>query len=216
MKNFHMGVFGLVAALVSTVSVAAGTQNGSFESFNAGSADALCPQGSTFCAQFNAGNTGINGWAIGGNSVDVVGPQAWKASDGDYSLDLSGVGAGSVSQAIATFAGQAYRVSFDLGGNFFSGPSVKTGTISAAGVSQNLSFDNSSSTKDAMGWVSTTFDFVATGDSTTLSFSSSTVGDAGLALDNVRVTAVPEPETLFLMLVGLGFVGCRALRRQSV
>ncbi|MCV2354331.1 choice-of-anchor C family protein [Paucibacter sp. B2R-40] len=216
MKNFHIGVFGLVAALASTVSVAAGTQNGSFEAFNTGSADVLCPQGSTFCAQFNAGNTGINGWAIGGDSVDVVGPLAWKASNGDYSLDLSGVGAGSLSQVIATFVGQAYRVSFDLGGNFFSGPSVKTGTVSAAGFSQNLSFDNSNSTKAAMGWVPTTFDFIATGGSTTLSFSSTVDGSAGLALDNVRVAAVPEPETLFLMLVGLGFVGCRALRRQSV
>lgn len=198
------------------MSFAAGVQNGSFESFNAGLADVLCPLGITYCAQFNAGNTGIGGWNIGGHSLDTVGPMAWIASDGVYSLDLSGAAAGSAFQVIATVVGQAYRVSFDLGGNFYGGPTVKTGTISAAAVSQDLSFDNTNSKLDAMGWVPTTFDFVANGSSTTLSFYSTTAGSAGLALDNVRVNAVPEPQTLLLMLVGLGFVGSLARLRQFV
>jgi hypothetical protein len=66
-----------------------------------------------------------------------------------------------------------------------------------------------------MGWMHQSFTFVATEASTALSFTSTTGGDAGIALDNITITPVPEPETYALMLAGLGLVGFTARRRSN-
>lgn len=208
-----MSLATVLAALSTPTAFAAAFQNGSFESFDPDAADVLCPAGIDFCGQYNAGNSGISGWTVGGHSVDVVGVLGWTASDGAWSIDLSGVGAGTLSQSFDTVAGTRYQVAFDLGGNFYGAPSIKTGVVSAAGSSQSLSFDNAASTPTNMGWAHQSFIFVATGTSTVLSFASATNGNAGLALDNVSVTPVPEPETWALMLAGLGLVGFAARRR---
>jgi len=201
----------LVCGLASAAHGAA-FSNGSFELFNAGGADVYCPGGIDFCGQFNAGNAGITGWTIGGHSIDIVGPVGWAASDGNWSLDLNGVGAGSISQAFDTVAGMHYRVSFDLGGIFYGGAAIKTGTVSAAGQSLDFSFDTGASGPADMHWVRTAFDFQATGASTTLQFFSTGGSDAGPALDNISVTAVPEPQTVALWLAGL--VALAGLRRR--
>jgi hypothetical protein len=52
-----------------------------------------------------------------------------------------------------------------------------------------------------MGWSPQTFSFVASSNSTTLSFASLTNSTAGPALDNIVVTAVPW-ETDALSVVG--------------
>ena len=52
-----------------------------------------------------------------------------------------------------------------------------------------------------MGWLPQTFNFVANGNNTTLSFASLDNTNAGPALDNVVVTAVPW-ETDALSVVG--------------
>jgi len=211
----------VIAALLSTFSspsiFAAPFQNGSFETFNAAGADVLCSAGINFCGQYNAGNDGITGWTIGGSNVDVVGPLGWTASDGSRSIDLNGVGPGSLSQTFDTVAGTSYVVTFDIGGNFYRTPTPKTGTVSAASSSLSVSFDDASSSVSNMGWISKTFGFVATSSSTTLIFASTiTVGAAGLALDNVSVAAaVPEPEIYAMLLAGLGLLGFAARRRKQ-
>lgn len=179
-------------------------QNGSFESFDQGSANAFCAGGFQVCGQYDSGNPGITGWTIHGNSVDLTGT-IWIASNGSWSIDLSGVNAGAISQTFDTVIGVEYSVDFDLGGNFFGGPPVKTGTVSAAGNSKSLAFDSSLSTSANMGWVAERFTFVAIATSTTLTFASTVSGNAGLALDNVSVSvsAVPEPASALLLLSGL-------------
>ena len=216
-KHFsRMSLLPLVTVLAifsAPAASAAAFQNGSFESFDSGAANVYCTGGIDFCGQYNAGNSGITGWTIGGSSVDVVGVVGWTASNGAWSIDLSGVDAGSLSQNFDTVAGTSYQVTFDLGGNFLGGSGIKTGSVSAAGSSQSLSFDNATSTATNMGWTHQSFTFVATGTSTVLSFASTTGGDAGIALDNITITPVPEPETYALMLAGLGLVGFAARRR---
>jgi choice-of-anchor C domain-containing protein len=218
-KHFsRMSLLPLVSVLVAfsaPAASAAAFQNGSFESFDSGAANVLCPDGINFCGQYNAGNSGINGWTIGGHSVDVVGIVGWTASNGAWSIDLSGVGAGSLSQSFDTVAGTSYQVTFDLGGNFYGGPNIKTGVVSAAGSSQSLSFNNAASTATNMGWMHQSFTFVATEASTALSFTSTTDGNAGIALDNITITPVPEPETYAMMLAGLGLLGVVARRRKQ-
>lgn len=57
---------------------------------------------------------------------------------------------------------------------------------------------------------------VALGGSTTLQFSASGASDSlGGSLDNISVTAVPEPATYAMLLAGLGLMGGIAHRRKN-
>lgn len=58
---------------------------------------------------------------------------------------------------------------------------------------------------------------LGTSGSATLTFTALGTSDmAGGSLDNISVTAVPEPETVALMLAGLGLVGGVARRRRAI
>ena len=82
--------------------------NGGFESFDASAADG---SGAGYWI-YNAGNTGIDNWAVGGTSVDTV-SVASLVHSGTYALDLAGTpGPGSVTQTLAVTNGLTYRVYF--------------------------------------------------------------------------------------------------------
>jgi choice-of-anchor C domain-containing protein len=211
-RHLHQAAWALACCLGTAAHGAAFT-NGSFESFNAGGADVYCPGGISYCGQYNAGNPGVTGWTVGGVSVDVVGVVGWTAADGDWSIDLSGVGAGSLSQTFDTVAGTTYRVSFQIAGNFYDS-GMKTGTASAGGTVLPLSFDTAGRGSTTMGWESRSFTFTAAGASSTLQFVSSVQSSAGLALDNVQVTAVPEPATALLWLAGIAGLAAAAGRQR--
>jgi choice-of-anchor C domain-containing protein len=168
--------------------------NGSFENSSLGS-------GFNFVT-LSAGSTAINDWTVTSGSIDYIN-QEWQASDGGFSLDLSGKvnDAGSIAQTFATTLGNQYLVSFDLAGNLDPSPRVKTLRLSAGGSSQDFTFDVTGKTVTDMGWSSQNFSFVASGNSTTLSFTSLNNSGAGPALDNIVVTAVPW-ETDALPVVG--------------
>jgi hypothetical protein len=66
-----------------------------------------------------------------------------------------------------------------------------------------------------MGWTTNGFDYIATTNTTTLYFLSMQNSAYGPALDNVSVTAVPEPESYAMLLAGLGLMGAIARRRKQ-
>lgn len=179
-------------------------QNGSFEF------GGVAP-----CNTFNvpAGSTLITGWTVSVGNIDWLGAPfpacgAWVASQGGASLDLVGSaagGIGGIQQTFDTVAGQAYTVSFDLGGNFGAPPVIKPLAVTVNGVTTNFTFDTSASTGATMGWVTRSVQFTATGPSTTIDFVSdvSAAGgtlNAGAALDNVRVTALASASTAAIPL----------------
>jgi len=168
--------------------------NGSFE-------DSSFLSGFSFVT-LSAGSTAINNWTVTSGSIDYV-HVTWGASNGIFSLDLSGrVGdAGSIAQTFATTLGNQYSVSFDLAGNPLASPTIKTLRLSAGSSSKDFTFDITGKTVTDMGWSPQNFNFVATSNSTTLSFTSLNNSGAGPALDNVVVTAVPW-ETDALSVVG--------------
>jgi hypothetical protein len=111
----------------------------------------------------------------------------------------------TITQTLTTGIGQTYSISYwvdDGQANFvnvtFGGSTLFNGTAPTSG------FGN---------YVQYTFNSTATSTSTVLAFSGQrTTGMGGTLLDDVSVTAVPEPATWLLTSVAL--FGLRALRRR--
>jgi choice-of-anchor C domain-containing protein len=174
--------------------------NGGFESANG------------FTGSFQPLSSGLVGWSIDSGSVDLINAY-WTPASGAYSLDLNGNGPGTISQSFATQVNQTYLVSFAMAGNPDGGSNKSIfATVTAPNT---YTFDITGVDKANMGWVTHTFTFVATSTSSTLSFVGNVDNSAyGAALDDVSVTAVPEPETYAMLLGGLGLMGYMARRRQ--
>src|SRR5438552_5713504 len=186
-------------------------QNGSFEIGPAAPVHACGPcGGAPYIGTFFAPYTGITGWTVTSGSVDIIFPPGWTASDGLRSIDLDGLSAGTITQQFDTTPGTTYEVDFDLAANFYAGATIKHVLVTAPGFSQPYSFDSTGRTALDMGWENHTFEFVAAGSSSTLSFADTDASSAfGPALDNVRVSAVeapPVPEPSTWLLAGTGIV----------
>jgi choice-of-anchor C domain-containing protein len=182
--------------------------NGSFE-------NASVDPGGAFVTLL-AGSTAIDGWTVTGDSIDYIGGY-WQPQDGSRSIDLSGNAPGGVSQTFDTLVGHSYLVNFFLAGNPDGGTGAKVAISSATGgPSQSNTFlVGGSNTRADMGWQAYQYHFVATGASTTLTFSSATDTPYGPALDNVSVAGVPEPAEWALMLVGFGGLGAAMRRKRA-
>jgi choice-of-anchor C domain-containing protein len=135
---------------------------------------------------YAGGSTGIAGWTVLPHSVDYVGSPYWQASNGTYSLDLSGDQPGGVSQTFATTAGVQYIVNFDLAG---STGGTKQMLVSADGQSQDY-YAVPTGNLANLGYTGRSFVFTADGPSATLSFTGLNSGYAGAVLDHVSVSTL--------------------------
>jgi len=163
-----------------------------------------------------AGDLTLTGWTIGGAGIDHIGPY-WQASDGDQSIDLNALGAGSISQDLSGLTiGQEYTVSFDLAGNPTG--DVKSLTVSTSGGGELFTFDTAGKNTANMGWTTFTYVFIATAADDVLAFLSTTGGSGGPALDNITIAATPIPGAILLFgsaLAGMGFLGYRRRKLEA-
>lgn len=200
--------------------------NGSFES---GIGAPPFPPGYT---SVQANSTNITGWTTTGiNNIDWINNGYWQASNGTYSLDLSGDAPGGIQQTVATVAGEVYTLSFDSSVNpddRHTATARRTDifVLDAVSSAQILERDvllaRESRTFTNMQWITTTYSFVATSASTTVRFVSriDNIDAGGPTLDNVvllgptpGVTAVPAPPAA--ILAGLGAAGMWVVRRRK-
>ncbi len=162
---------------------------------------------------YSVSDQGLNGWTVvGANATDnvfVFGPTPGFGPQTD-ALDLSGFSDNSgqgVEQTISTLAGTTYRLSFD----YWTGSDVIPSSIDVF-VNGVQIVNELTSGLDSLPRTYN-YTFIATG-ATTLKFLS---GDLVVAndIDNVSVSAIPEPETYAMLLAGLGLVGFAARRRKQ-
>lgn len=173
-------------------------------------------------------NSTLTGWTIANSVVsqvrsDYAGNPGWSfpAQDGLVSLDLAGFNANGpaiVSQALATTIGATYQLSFWVG-NVSGGLFGTDTSIRALFSSGGNNFTCLNATPGvALAWQQCTQQFVATTGTTTIGFQSLDPGfDNSAIIDNVSLervaSAVPEPASWALMMLGMGAVG-GFLRRQ--
>ena len=214
--------------------------NGSFESPAVSPVSVLglglVPGTETFI-DAGAPNNGITDWSVTQGTVSVInnGPTVLHAlgiaspPDGNQfavlnSLSVSALGAvtvgglGTLQQTFSTVAGNAYQLSFDYAG---LGVSALNGTAAL-----QVSVSNSRSSTAPNGganinvslnsFQNETFDFVATGTSSTLSFDEpggSLANAEGVGLDDVSVNDLgmtPVPEFPRFGSIAAGFLGLLA------
>lgn len=115
-----------------------------------------------------------------------------------------------MSTSFGTTLGRVYTVTFDYGA---LGGGSEALTLSAGGsnIVVNAVANNNLDTT----YTTTSFTFVGTGGTTTLSAFSSGAANVDAILDNVIVSAVPEPAAWAMMIGGFAVVGA-SMRRRSV
>jgi hypothetical protein len=188
---------------------------------------------------FTSPSTGITDWSVTQGTVSVVDAGSTVTSflgllnadaGSQYAvlngLSISGLGVlsvgstGTLAQSFATTANQTYVVSFAYTGLSVS---VLGGTaelqVNVSGATNSTAPNGGLLNISLNSWQTETFDFTATGSSSTLSFdepSGSLANADGVGLDAVSVTPVPEPRQYAAAAVGFLalLIAVRILRRH--
>jgi choice-of-anchor C domain-containing protein len=217
--NFKSGQF--IALVVLSTSVAASSAkadlvvNGSFE-------DPII--GTGYINQTSP--TNFPGWTITTNNVDIVNPVLqWGpgavAADRIQVLDLVGYGStGGIAQVVRTKIGTVYDLRFAYSNNPGGSPTPTSDALVQLSGGASLSTDvtHGGATTSNLNWYYYSYDFTATGTSTTLSFTENDhpgCCNGGVLLDAVSISAVPEPATWAMMVLGFFGIGFMAYRRKT-
>jgi len=212
-----------VAALALAAAPASAAElvtNGGFEDIGAGAQ----PEGwgglTYYVDGTHPGNVLLPGWTVDAGSVDLTDTHTvWgPAATGEYSLDINGWDAGTISQALNTVIGQTYTVTFAYSRNAAGAPDPATADVSAGGNVFHVSAANDPALFGYGGhmlWQTGAFSFVGTGHDT-IQLQATVPGNGGVFFDNVSVMGgAPEPAAWALMIGGFGLAGASLRRRRA-
>jgi hypothetical protein len=183
--------------------------NGSFETPVVNNGD-----GSSGYDRYAAG-ANIGGWTVTGGGVDIfnnsIAAPRPNAQNGSQYIDLSASAQGGITQSLSLLAGFTYTADFFYSASYRDSGSQppKDFTVGLGSSSLNLSANTS-------GWLSGSLTFTpGVSGNYSLSFTGTDTGYAGAFIDNVRISAVPEPYEYGLVAVaGLLVLGAWDRRRQ--
>jgi hypothetical protein len=161
------------------------------------------------------------------SSIGIVNPDAnsflTTTQQGDNYLQLR-ASSTTVSQTITGLdtAQWGYRLTYFTNGGggiasltnalaAFTGPSIDTSFL-AGGGAQSFAVNSDA---DSL-WQRHFLDFRASSSSVTLSFAGDGNTGSGYSyIDNVTISAIPEPESYAMLLAGLGAIGFMSRRRRT-
>ena len=152
------------------------------------------------------------GWVVSGGTVDLIGNPAFYdflPGNGRYvDLDGSSSQAGEFHKDLSLTGGLQYILAFDLAGS-------QRGSVEIVNVNFGSAVDNLA-VNSGDGFSNHTLLFTpSTTGIYSLIFQNAGGDNVGALLDNVSVSAVPEPDTYAMLLVGLGLLGFTARRRKE-
>ncbi len=219
MNSYHFKsafVVGLLAISVSSTAHANLAVNGSFEDSSFGS-----PGGYTLGLVGNA----VPGWYIPSSD----GTYPWGLTNGAFGaftpygnqffvLGEANTGVEYTIQQTLTglTAGLTYNLSFAIASEAGCCSQAEVSYLSGSSTApQNFFATNSG--QWWTDWSTQNTSFVADSSTVIFQFKNVNPTSAGLdlGLDNVVITAVPEPETYAMLLAGLGLLGFMARRRKE-
>jgi hypothetical protein len=159
-------------------------------------------------------------FVLGIDTTYTEGVLKFVAQEGSKALDLTGAGyqgAVALSQTLALSAGQ-YMLSFYLGD--INGGDTRYSLPSSVEVlfgGNSLGIFSNSAGGATTNWMGVQVPFTSNGVNNTLTFSTTGMQlDNYTGLDNVTVTAVPEPGSLAIVLAALAAAGLVTTRRKGV
>lgn len=160
------------------------------------------------------------GWTVGPNGLELRNNVAGSAFAGTGFAELDTTANSWISQALNTVAGQSYSLSFAYANRPDQRGAASNGLAWSIGSLTGTVGNNTDTS-----WATFTTTFVGTGSPMTLRFAATGTSDGyGTSLDNIIVntinagnnaSAVPEPQSLALMLAGLGVMGVVVRRRRG-
>lgn len=161
--------------------------------------------------QFNWTPPALSGWTVSGGTIDLIaaGPPIFPGLGSYVDLDGSSLSSGLLSNSVSLVGGTTYTLSFDLAGSHQG--STETVNINFGSTVASYSLNSA----DAFSTLTLNF---TPGSNGSYGISYLNVGgdNVGASLDNVSVSAVPEPETYAMLLAGLGLVGFMSRSRRKI
>lgn len=152
-----------------------------------------------------------NGWTTDANGVEIRNAIAGTAAHGVRFAELDTTGNSSIFQTIQTYANQAVQLTFSY---------APRADVSAASNSIEVFWNSQllgTMTGTGSSWENKSYNLFADANGEgVLKFAAAGVSDSlGGSLDNISVTAIPEPGTSAMLLAGLGILAAVARRRRA-
>ena len=173
------------------------------------------PYGGPTFTTYSSGQS-FGPWTVTSGSVDLIGAYWQSPTAGGGSVDVDGNAPGAFDQSINTGTGN-YTLTFDLSGNPDGPPVTKTLQVTVGNVMKTFTYSTGTNTHSNMMYVPESMTFSAKGP-TLLTFTSLDTNGSpyGPVVGNVSIgTAVPEPASWALMLLGIGAMGAAIRSHRS-
>lgn len=151
------------------------------------------------------------GWTVGPNGLEIRNNVAGSAFDGVNFVELDTTANSWISQTLNTVFGATYTLNFAYANRPDHLGAASNGLTWSVGDLAGLVGNNT-----ATNWQTFSTTFTGTGSPMTLRFAAAGTSDSyGTSLDKVSVTAVPEPQSIALLLAGLAAMGVVVRRRKA-